>query len=136
MSKLEIILEKSGEELWGYIEDIPDFFPTTVGNTTQEIEANLRAILAEHKRTEGKNNEFFISLDPETVEFEFSYDVSGFFEDFSSLTINGIASIAGINKSLLRQYVAGAKHPSPKQVQKIESALHELGNQLLRVQLR
>jgi len=69
-------------------------------------------------------------------ELAFKMDVASLFEWFSGiLTKSGVSRITGMNQSLISQYVSGIKTPSSKQTKKIERALHNLGQELLDIQL-
>ena len=133
-TKINVILEKGEEELFARIE-FPEWLCITTGKDLVEIENNLKELIHDHKETDGKDEAYFQSLDLGKVVFEYSHDLTAFFEEFSSLKVSSIALLAGINPSLLRQYVSGAKYPSLKQVQKIEQAVHVLGKQLLSIHL-
>lgn len=131
--KLTIILEKGEKVIWGRIDDIPNFLPTTFGQNTQEITDNLKMLITDHYIHE--KNPFFDNIVVDTIEFDYAYDVSAFFAEFDAVKINSIAKKAGLNQGLVRQYVASIKHPSKQQVEKIQKAVHELGKQLIEVQL-
>ncbi|MCY7328274.1 MAG: hypothetical protein LH618_06990 [Saprospiraceae bacterium] len=47
--------------------------------------------------------------------------------------IGSIAKEAGMNPTLLRQYVSGVKRPSPEQARRVQDALHRLAQRLLEV---
>jgi hypothetical protein len=131
--KLTIILEKGEQIIWGRIDSIPNFLPTTFGQNIQEITNNLKLLIADHYTHE--KNPFFHHIAVDEIEFDYAYDVSAFFAEFDAVKINSIAKKAGLNQGLVRQYVAGIKHPSKQQVEKIQTAVHELGKQLIEVQL-
>lgn len=69
------------------------------------------------------------------VSFKHIYDLSSLFEKFNYLKISSIATIAGLNASLLRQYVTGNKHASVTQARKIETAIRQIGKELQQVQV-
>ena len=69
------------------------------------------------------------------VEFEHSYDLTVFFEEYDFLKQSKIAELAGMNPGLLRQYASGVKHPSPGQAKKIEKAVHDLAKELKAVSI-
>jgi hypothetical protein len=56
-------------------------------------------------------------------------------ESFEALKVSAVAKEAGMNPALLRQYVAGVKHPSPEQSRRVQEALHRLARRLLEVRL-
>lgn len=117
--KLELILERGQKGgLWGRVEYKKNLIAESAENT-EKLEESLKNLLYE-----------FEGLDPDSIVFEYKYDVFALFEQFSFLKASSIATIAGINPSLLRQYISGAKHPSFHQAKKIEDALHKLADQM------
>lgn len=133
--KLTIIIEKNEGELWGRIENVPDYLPVTSGTTIEEIEQNLRDLLDDYIENEGSAYSEWRSIKASGIHFDHAYDLSAFFEVFDDVKITGIARRAGINPSLVRHYVAGSKYPSPQQAKRLESAIHELGDKLREVVL-
>ncbi len=71
----------------------------------------------------------------EDVKFEYAYDLTVFFEEFSFLNQSKIAELSGINASLLRQYASGVKNPSAVQAKKIQTAIRGLALRLKNVQI-
>lgn len=133
--QLEIILEKNGSDLWGRIDSPPYLYLTTVGNSVEGVTANLRDLIADFLEHEGKDLDEWKAVNPDAITFEYSYDLTAFFEVFNELNISAVAKTAGINSSLMRQYASGAKHPSDKQVQKIQTAVHQIAQNLMRASL-
>jgi predicted RNase H-like HicB family nuclease len=132
--KLSVIIEKNDGELWGRIES-PEFLLTTQGITESEIIENLKDLLVDFIENEGNEVETWKNINIENIEFDIVYDLTALFETFDALKISTVASLSGINKGLMRQYVSGVKHPSEKQAQKVQYALHQLGKQLLKVSI-
>jgi predicted RNase H-like HicB family nuclease len=132
--RLTIIIEKGDGEIWGRVE-APGFLNVTVGNSEAEITQNMLELIEDFLENEGKEDEYWRGVTLENIEFDYRYDLTAFFDLFSPLKINSIAEKAGINKALMRQYVSGVKHPSAQQVQKIESAIHAFGQNLMKVSL-
>ena len=64
------------------------------------------------------------------VEFNHSYDLTVFFEEYNFPKQSKIAELAGMNPGLLRQYASGVKNPSPDQAKRIEKAVHDFANEL------
>ncbi|CAG5068520.1 hypothetical protein DYBT9623_01251 [Dyadobacter sp. CECT 9623] len=133
--KLSIIIEKGDGELWGRIENIPNYLPVTSGKTQEEVTGNLKELLEDFITEDGTAHDQWQSISIEDIEFEYVYDLSAFFEIFDDVKVGAIAKRAGINPSLVRHYVAGTKYPSAAQAKKIEDAIHELGEKLREVVL-
>ncbi len=133
--KLTIIIEKSEGELWGRIENVPEYLPVTSGASVEEIEQGLRDLLDDYIEHEGNAHAEWKSVRPSDIQFEHVYDLSAFFEVFDDVKVAGIARRAKINASLVRHYAAGTKYPSPQQAKRLEMAIHELGEKLREVVL-
>ena len=128
-----VVLEKGETGEWFASVEAPGTFLTTVGSSVQEITQNLKNLIQDHLDHEGKTQEAWQGIQANDVDWEYSYDLSGFFEQFNALKINAIAELAGLNSSLVRQYATGAKSASVTQVQKIQKAVHQLAQSLLKV---
>lgn len=135
MSKkhLTIILEKSDHELWGRINVPGSFLLTTVGNTVEEVTANLRDLVHDFLEHEAKDVAEWEGIAETNITYQYEYDLTAIFEVFDAIKMSAIAQAAGINQSLIRQYATGKKHPSERQAKRIEAAIRDLGNRLLHV---
>ncbi len=72
----------------------------------------------------------------EEVNFAFSYDVPSFLMYYADLiSYRGLAKLTGISAAQLSQYISGYRNPSAKTTQKIQTALHTLGQELCQVTL-
>ncbi|TLU99157.1 hypothetical protein [Dyadobacter luticola] len=133
--KLTVIVEKSGDELWGRIENVPDYLPVTAGKDLEEIESHLKELLDDYIHHEGSAFDDWKNLEVNKLAFDYVYDLSAFFEVFDDVKVGAIAKRAGMNPSLVRHYVAGTKFPSEQQAKRLEDAIHELGKKLREVVL-
>ena len=52
---------------------------------------------------------------------------------FEAVKIGAVAKEAGMNPTLLQQYLSGNKNPSPEQALKVQNALHRIAQRLLDV---
>ncbi len=52
-------------------------------------------------------------------------------ETFDALKVGAVAKEAGMNPTLLRQYLSGVKRPSPEQARRVQDALHRVAQRLL-----
>lgn len=115
---IELVIETGESPLWGRVS-YDDNLIVDEAQTVEELQSKMRTLLFN-----------FHELDPDSYEFRIEYDLTAFFEKFDFLKITKVAELAGINGSLLRQYISGKKHPSAKQAAKIEGAIKELASQL------
>lgn len=132
--KIDVIIEKGKKEFWGRIEGY-DFLPVTVGRNIDEVLDNLRMLVADYIENEGQNDKRWKNTDAGQIEFNLHYDLRAFFDRYDFLNVSSIASKAKINRSLLSQYIAGVKHPSTRQAKKVETAVHQLAEEMNKVSL-
>lgn len=133
MMDLNLVIERGDdEEIAGSLET-PDFFFSTVGMTESEIISDLRSQITNYLMHEGKELPQWQGIDPNQIQFNIEYDLTALFEVFSAIKISSIADLAGINQGLLRQYASGVKSASAQQAKKVETALRQLGERLMRV---
>jgi transcriptional regulator with XRE-family HTH domain len=119
--KLQLILEKEGNKIWGRVS-VNDNLIFDSASNLKALEKKIRVAL--------KNSEGLVN-----VEFEYAYDLTFFFEQFNFLNQSRIAELAGLNPSLIRQYSSGNKQPSAEQVEKIQNAINLMASQLVSVKL-
>ena len=132
ITNLTIILEKGDTELWGRIE-APGFLLTSVGESLEEVTANLRDLVVDFLEHEGKTRLEWDDVLETDLSYDVEYDLTAFFDVFNAVKIRAIADASGINQSLMRQYATGKKRPSERQAKRIEIAVRELGERLRRV---
>ena len=63
------------------------------------------------------------------LEFNFIFDIGAFF-NYYPLSVSAFARYIGMNESLLRQYVSGAKSPSAKTLARVREGLDSLGKDI------
>ena len=129
-----VILEKTGDGYCAYLPDLPGCIST--GMTIADIKNNIKDAIDFH--IEGMRIEKMPIPENFDREFDLSFkmDVASLFEWFSGiLTKSGVSRLTGMNQSLISQYVSGSKSPSGKQTKRIERALHNLGQELLEIEL-
>ncbi len=134
MKSLAIIIEKGDSGNYGaHVPRLPGCI--SEGDTIDEVKANIKEAIAEHLDVLSEFNEVPKGIEIENLKFEFQLDLPSFSKAFSWINISALAEVAGLNKSLVRQYTSGAKYPSEKQAGLLQNAIHELANDLNRVQL-
>ena len=67
------------------------------------------------------------------LEFEYVYDLSGFFAYYNFISPTKIARRIGINTSLMRQYASGGTYLGLAKKKQIEEEIHNIGKELLAV---
>ena len=124
MKKITLIIEKgSDDELWGRVAYDDDLI-TSNASTLDLLQKKIRNIL--HKLHD---------LAPSDIEFDLVYDLTAVFSEKKYLNLSEVAQKIGINRSLMAQYAAGKKFPSPERAKEIEKAIHALGRDLLKIKI-
>ena len=98
------------------------------GKTADEAIDDLEASCREAYEDTG--DETYLHLEKEYV-----FDVGSLFSHYGFLNIEGVARLAGIPSSVLRQYACGARSPRKDKTQKIEDAIRTISRQTQRVVL-
>ena len=66
-------------------------------------------------------------LNDGNLEFEYVYDLSGFFAHYNFISPTKIARRMGINSALMRQYASGCTYLSHSKKKEIEKEIHKIG---------
>ncbi len=134
--KVEVIIQKGKNRYEAVIDPDKDYKLSFglfgEGNTVKETIEDFMVSRDEMKelyKEEGKNF-------PENIEFVFKYDIESFFAYFSKVfSMSALENLTGINQEQLHHYATGLCEPREAQKRKIETALHNLGNELISVAL-
>jgi transcriptional regulator with XRE-family HTH domain len=118
-NKIPLIIESSSEaSIFGRV--------SYDDNLIVDSAKNLVALVKKMK----KILKDFHQLNPESIEFEIQYDITGLFDSKNYLNASAVAEKAGISKGMMRQYTSGRKFPSLEKVLLIQKTIHELGKDL------
>jgi predicted RNase H-like HicB family nuclease len=130
MKKIKAIIEKGNDGLYSiYLPGIPGIYGT--GETEAEAkEALIEAVdsAKEYAEDVGKWGKYVVFRND--FEFDFRYDLSGFFKTYDFFDVSALAGKLGLNASLLRRYKSGITKAETKQKEKIEQGIHHLANEL------
>ena len=127
--KAKVIIERGSDGTYDatleYRKDIP-FGLLGQGNTVSETIADFRNSYEEIKGIYAKEEKECPEL-----EFEFIYDVASFLQQYAyAFTLAGLERITGVNQRQLSHYINGVRKPSKATVEKIETRLHNFGNEI------
>lgn len=124
MKNILLIIEKdSDNQLWGRVR-IDNNLITDEAASLPSLQRKMKKLLQD-----------FHDLPPLTYDFDITYDLTALFSEKKYLNLSEVAVQAGINRSLMAQYAAGAKFPSVERAMEIEKAIHDLGRDLMGVKL-
>jgi DNA-binding transcriptional regulator YdaS (Cro superfamily) len=124
MQKILLIIEKgTDKDLWGRVS-FDDNLIVDSAPSLELLERKMKKLLQD-----------LHDLSPQRVEFEIAYDLTAVFSEKAYLNLSVVAQKLGINRSLMAQYAAGSKFPSPERAHAIEKAIHDLGRDLLKIRI-
>jgi hypothetical protein len=132
--KTTALIEKGKDGTYGVFT--PNIDHTIIGSGAKVSEAkadfenSVKEMLASYTETGRPIPKELLGL-----TFVYKYDLASLFNYYNWINVTQFAKIAGINSGLMRQYKAGGTYISETQTRKIESALHQLGNELTAVKL-
>ncbi len=132
MKQVKIIIEKTKDNYDAYAENVEGVYGG--GSTPQEAKSSVVAAIELLKKyNDDKNIPAILKGEYELV---FKYDAESFLNYYKGIFTNAaLEKITGINQRQLQHYSSGLKKPRPLQAKKIQAALHQLGNELLAVEL-
>ncbi len=120
--KIEMIVEKTKTGYSAYAEKYPLY---TVGNTLNELKANMLEALNLYFEEQGKAIT--------EADLKITLDLPQFFEFYNVINAKALSERIGMNQSLLAQYIKGIKKPSANQTQKILQGVQQIGRELAEI---
>ena len=132
-NKISVIIEKSDDGFWVTVLDLPGCY--SYGKSVREALSATREAITDHINGLNETGEKVPVVFNHSYEFTVKYDLQSLFETFRIINKSALADYVGINQSLLRQYAKGLAFASDKQRERIENALHRIGEELLQVHL-
>ena len=131
MKHIRIIIEKSTDDyFWAYAENENI---TGGGKTPQACKQDILDAIETMKSFDENNRPAWLDGD---YEITYKYDVQSMLNNYKGIISNpAFEKLTGINQKLMYQYSAGLKKPRPNQRKKIEHGLHQLGKELLAIEL-
>ena len=119
-----MVIEKGADKhLWGRVT-LDDDLIVNSARSLESLEKKMK-----------KNLQDFHDKSPATIEFDLAHDLTAVFSEKPHLNLSVVAQKLGINRSLMAQYASGNKFPSPERALAIEDAIHDLGRDLLEIQI-
>ncbi|MBN1927617.1 MAG: type II toxin-antitoxin system HicB family antitoxin [Prolixibacteraceae bacterium] len=133
MQRIDVTVRPNQDGWWAEIKSIPGCY--SHGESLDELKKNIREAIDLHiegllETDKPINNEFIRG----EYELDLKINIQDLFE-YYPITVKGISERAGMNRSLLNQYVKGEKTMSEKQALRIIGTIHQLGSELMQLQL-
>jgi|SRR6218665_969640 len=131
MKTIKIIIEKNKDGYWAYAENEKGI--TGGGNTVQECKQDVLDSIETMKSFDKKNRPSFLNKEYQLV---YKFDTESLLKYYKGIFTNSaFEKLTGINQRQIQHYASGLKKPRATQTKKIETALHDLGRELMAVEL-
>lgn len=132
MNKLIVNICASADSFGGFSENCEGIY--AAGNSVKEVKEDVLAAIKILKE-EWPKSEWPQAL-KEDWPIEWHYDVQSLLRYYEGVITNAaLERLTGINKKQLWNYSHGVSHPRREAKEKIENALHTLGQELLEFSL-
>jgi predicted RNase H-like HicB family nuclease len=132
MEKVTVTVEMTDNNYSAYLEKLPGCIST--GKTFEELKKNISQAVAFHiegVQEDGKN----IPISPD-YELMYKFDPESLLKHYNGIFTNvSFEKMTGINQRQMQRYCSGASRPRPEQARRINCALHNLGKELLAIEL-
>jgi predicted RNase H-like HicB family nuclease len=132
MKQIKIVIEKTKNHYSAYAENVDGIYGA--GNTPDEAKQSiLNAITLLKKHNKVNNIPAILKGEYELI---YRFDAESLLNYYKKVFTNSaLERITGINQRQLQHYSSGLKKPRPAQKKKIETALHQLGSELMAIVL-
>nr|WP_294923328.1 type II toxin-antitoxin system HicB family antitoxin [uncultured Flavobacterium sp.] len=131
MKTIKIIIERNEDGFWGYAENEKAIVGG--GDTVQECKQDILDCIETLKELDEDNKPAFLEKEYELV---YKFDTATLLNYYKGIFTNSaLERITGINQKQIQHYASGHRNPRLEQRIKIENALHNLGKELLAVEL-
>lgn len=133
MERIEVTVRPNKDGWWAEVISLPGCF--SHGNSLSDLKINIHEAIDLHTKglleADEQVNDDIVRGE---YELELKINIRDLFE-YYPLTVKGLSERIGMNRSLLNQYVKGEKTMSEKQALRIINAVHQLGAELVQLQL-
>lgn len=132
MKQVKIIIERGKDQYAAYAENIEGIYGA--GDTPDEAKKSaIEAIGLLKKYNDPKNIPSILKGEFKLV---YQFDTESLLNYYKGIfTKSALERLTGIHQQQLHHYSTGLKKPRPAQTNKIKTALHQLGHELLAVEL-
>lgn len=129
METVNVVVEKTNTGYSAYMPDVPGF--VSVGDTFNELRNNIQEAITLYLETSQEFGDTIPEVLSAEYQLSFRFEIQTLMEWLSKvMSQKGLSDIAGMNESLVSQYANGIKKPGPKQLKRMENALHQFADDL------
>lgn len=134
MEKVIVTVELTENNYGAYIDVLPGCVAT--GKTFDELKRNMQEAVEFHLEGMREDGDFVDSVFDKVYELVYKFDTQSLLQHYKGIFTNtALHRLTGINERQLQRYADGKTKPRPEQSEKIANALHQLGKELLVVEL-
>lgn len=134
MEKVVVTVELSENNYSSYIVVLPGCVST--GKTYEELKINMQEAVESHIETSREFGDEIAAVFDAGFELVYKFDTASLLQHYRGIFTNSaLERITGINQRQLQRYATGKSLPRSAQITKISDALHNLGRELLVVEL-
>ena len=129
MEKVKVIIEKTDTGFSAYLADVSGI--VTAADTFDELRENVKELVDVYIETAHEYGDPLPDIFKGDYTCEFKFDIQAFMQWMSKvMSQRGLAEIAEMNESLISQYASGIKKPGPKQLHRLQTAIHRFAEDL------
>jgi predicted RNase H-like HicB family nuclease len=135
MAKITVEVGKTENNYSAHII-VGDGICVATGKTFDEVKEQIQEALEFHLQGMKEDGEEIPVEFSEKYKLQYKFDTEGVLYYYNGIFTNAaLERLTGINQRQLQRYAAGRSKPKLSQIKKIESALHNLGKELISVNL-
>lgn len=132
MKQVKIVIEKTKNHYSAYSENVEGIWGA--GNTPDEAKQSILDAITLLKKYNKPHN--VPAILKGNYELVYRFDAESLLNYYKRVFTNSaLERITGINQRQLQHYSSGLKKPRPAQKKKIQTALHQLGSELMAIVL-
>lgn len=127
-------IEFTGKNFSAYVPELPGCVST--GDTPEKMKKNIQEAIALHVKGSIQDKDPIPAKFKGNYELAFKFDTKGLLNYFKGIiSAPAFERLTGINQKQILHYASGLSTPRRAQVKKIEKALHQLGHELIAIEL-
>lgn len=129
MKTITVIAEKTNTGYSAYMPEVPGVI--AVGDTFNQLRDNISEAVVLYIEASREYRKEIPDALASKYKLVYKFDIEAFLEWLSGvMSQKGLSDIANMNETLISQYARGVKKPGPKQLKRIETALHKFADDL------
>jgi predicted RNase H-like HicB family nuclease len=134
MKKNTVEISFTGNNFSAHVPTLPGCVST--GDTPEEIKRNIQEAIAFHLKGMLEDGDPIPASFRDEYELVYKFDTESLLKFYKGIiSAPAFERITGINQKQILHYANGLKKPRPEQRKKIQAALHQLGSELMAVEL-